>query len=74
VVAAVKGCGFFDGKVGYHGQRYQVVADLREGGKLQVIGWTDDPTGGGLMKMAIAWPAVINPRVEDLFPESKNGM
>jgi hypothetical protein len=50
--------------IGDRGQRYEVRC-LDEDGAEKVIGWTDDPTGGGLVRGVDAHPAWRSPRVID---------
>jgi hypothetical protein len=46
-------CHFFDGKVGYHGQRYAVVAE-REDGTSTRLGWQDaDVLSAGWTSLAL---------------------
>lgn len=55
-------CKRFEGRVGYKGQTYVVVATSTETKEEQQIGWQNEPTGG-LTEMVDKWPAYVNPRV-----------
>lgn len=58
---------------GYAGQRYQVSClgfDPERPDERKVVGWTNDPTGGGLVAMVNAHPCWHSPEVTDLKPFS----
>lgn len=50
---------------GDRGQRYEVRYTLRETGEEKVFGWTNNASGGFLVKSIEANPSMKNPQVID---------
>lgn len=57
---------------GDEGQRYEVQAQRRDGENWDVIGWTNDETGGSLAEGARLWPRYQDVRVIDRTGEAKS--
>ena len=57
-------CRRFEGKVGYKGQRYEVIGITHDGDE-ESVGWTDDPDGGGLADAVKLWPRYKSSKVID---------
>jgi hypothetical protein len=51
--------------VGYQGQRYEIRAKWKHNGKEFVVGWTNRPDGGGVLKMAQKHPNMRGAYVVD---------
>lgn len=54
--------------VGDRGQRYEVRYAQAETGAVKVMGWTNDPTGGALLRSANKWPEARRAWVVDRQP------
>jgi hypothetical protein len=60
---------------GYKGQKYEVSClgfDVVDETKRHVVGWTNDPTGNGLVKMINLHPVLNSPEVREVNGFSDN--
>jgi hypothetical protein len=54
---------------GYRGQKYEVSClgfDPHDDNKRHVVGWSNDPTGNGLVKMIRLHPVLNSPEVMEV--------
>ena len=65
-------CHHFDGKVGYKGQKYAVVADKPDG-SITCLGWQnkDKIERGSVWKLLAKHMRLTNPRLELVKPEDQ---
>jgi hypothetical protein len=61
---------------GYRGQMYEVSCigfDAEDENKRSVVGWTNDPTGGALVKMVNLHPVWNSPEVREVGKGEEHG-
>jgi hypothetical protein len=59
-------------RTGFAGQQYVVTCTgLRPDGERSVVGWTNDPTGGGLVEMINLHPSMTDAEVHKIEKEAE---